>query len=679
MSEPRPISVWRPVRDGSGRLAFVRPDPSPLGDHFADAPVLRPKDAELPLRVVLFGESAAAGYLYAPAVTLAKILGHSLEAVAPGLTEVIDLARTNETLVGLAETVEAAIQIQPDVLVLFAGNNWNLLETPELSAAAPSAVARVRFAELLCEGIARPVAEARRQIAARANAALDRIAALARAIGVPVVVVIPEVNLDDWENRQPPAGLDAEGTNRWHRLLAEGRAALSRDDASLAALSARAMLRLDGGLCPTGYRLLGRALQALGRLDEAASAFRAEVDAAAYPLLANLGAPQATGQTAEILNAAAGRHGWLRVDLRELLAEVSGSPIPGRRFFLDYCHLSSEGLRLTAAAIAAEILPFLGDSGGPRPDWRQLLARPETALPISPEAEATARLGAAIHGAHRLLPLGEKGPFVEPFLGEALALSPHAQRALSDLIEARVAPLPAVATAAQRRNLKSPCRLGLPHGWRWDFLDADVLQAATRVLAQVDPETIRQIEQRLHARAAGPEWTELARSPWIWEPLEQFFADLLDHEDLARRAFFRSPWPETGFALIAPGGADLEIQAVLRSPGAADSGAEARVGCRDARGTTVALGTLPVGRAWSRTSLLIPSGSIAPGLCRLVLAWPPLQTGGESPMPRAIDRLRLGLEADLHPVFGEISSLRIRTVPDSDLRITSSEEGSSFL
>jgi hypothetical protein len=672
--EPRPISIWVPVREESGGLAFVRPEPSSLGDHFADTPVLRPKRAELPLRVVLFGESAAAGYLYAPAVTLAKLLAGTLDAAAPGPTEVIDLARTNETLLGLAETVEAAIQIQPDLLVLFAGNNWNLLETPELSAAAPSTAARVRFAELLAQGLGRPVAEARRRIAERANAALDRIAALARAIGVPVVIVIPEVNLDDWENLQPIAGLDAEATTRWHRLLAAGRAALGRGDAPTAALSARAMLRLDGGLCPTGYRLLGRALQKLGRIDEAASAFRAEIDAAAYPLLANLGAPQATSQTAEILDAAADRHGWLRVDLRALFSEISGSPLPGRRFFLDYCHLTSEGMRIAAAAIAAEVLPFLGETVVPDQSWRQILAQTGR-LDISPEVEATARLGAAIHGAHRLLPLGKKTGFLEPFLAEALALSPHAEGALADLIEARTAPLPAVATAAQRRNLESPCRLGLPHGWRWDYLDAEVLQATQSVLAQTNPSAAGELESLLLARAVGREWTELARAPWIWEPLEQFFADLLDYEDLARRAFLRSPWPETGFALIVAGSEDLEIHAVLRCPEATIEGAIVRVGYCGSPGAPIPWGKMEVGRSWSRAILRVPRRLLSRGLGRLILSWPPLGTGGESRMDLKQARLRLGLEADLHPVFGEVSSLRVRTVPDGGASTPGPEEG----
>src|SRR6185295_8111783 len=422
---------------------------------------------------VLFGESVAAGYLYAPGLTPAGALAGHLEALRPGLCEVIDLARTNETLASLAATVEASIQIQPDLLVLFAGNNWNLLETPEISAQAPSVPGRVRFAAHLKEGgLAGPVEAAALALAERAHGALDRIAALTRAIGIPVVLVVPEVDLDTWENRQPVPWLPGDGAARWHELLARGRECLEAGDAAAAAGIAREMLALDGGLCPTGHRLLGRAEQVQGDLPAALAAFRAEVDAAAYPLLACLGAPQATSVARGILRAAAARHGWLPVDLPSLFAEVSGSPLPGRRFFLDYCHLTAEGIHVAMAAVAAAVLPFTGDSSAP--NLQDLLARLPATHP-APEVEAVARLGAAIHGAHRQLILGDKTAGIEADLDAALDASPHAEAALLALVEARVAPLPAVATAAQRRNLDSPCPLKLQHGWRWDFLDADVL------------------------------------------------------------------------------------------------------------------------------------------------------------------------------------------------------------
>ena len=77
---PEPISIWEP-READGETVWIRPDPQPLGDHFAATKVLRRKAAELPLRVGFFGESVAAGYLYAPHVTPARVLEDQLQAI----------------------------------------------------------------------------------------------------------------------------------------------------------------------------------------------------------------------------------------------------------------------------------------------------------------------------------------------------------------------------------------------------------------------------------------------------------------------------------------------------------------------------------------------------------------------------------------------------------------------
>src|SRR5438270_10249699 len=96
---PEPISIWQPREEDGGETVWVRPDPQPLGDHHAVTQTLRRKKAELPLRVGFFGESVAAGYLYAPYVTPARALEGQLRAAGgAGNFEVIDLARTNETL-----------------------------------------------------------------------------------------------------------------------------------------------------------------------------------------------------------------------------------------------------------------------------------------------------------------------------------------------------------------------------------------------------------------------------------------------------------------------------------------------------------------------------------------------------------------------------------------------------
>jgi hypothetical protein len=657
---PEPISIWQP-REIDGEPAFVRPDPLPLGDHYAAARVLRPKRAELPLRVALFGESVAAGYLYAPHLTPAQVLEAQLRAAGGEASfEVVDLARTNETLGSLAETVRTSLQINPDVLVLFAGNNWNLLETPEISPYAPSVSARLRYARALREeGTAGPLRLAAEELREKAEAVLAFIAALARAVHVPVVTVIPEVNLADWETRQPPVWLPGGGIARWYELYGQAREALEQGSFAAALAAGRAMQELDGGACPTSWRLLARAWAGLEDGEAARRTAAAEVDAAAYPLLAFLSAPQATSAAREILCRCGARHGFRTIDLREVFAQHTGSPLPGRRLFLDYCHLTVEGIQVAMAAVAAAVLDLSG-MRGVETDWRRLL--PELPAPaISPAAEATARLGAAVHTAHRLLPVGPKRPLLEHWCAAALDACPEIEAAMLDLVAARCAPCPAVLTAAQQRNLASPCRLLLQHGWRWEHLDADLIEAIAAVLERrgrpAREQITRLLLRHLAIRGAG---TDLSEPPYLWEPLERFYPEAMRFADLAERATLRAPWPESSFCLICDAARDVELALTVRLPAAAPGRSRrgriaVAVNGREAGGVEAA-------ERWTRAVLRVDRARLRSGLNRLTLAWPMPEDDGESGIAAAVSRLELGLAADLHPVFGEIFSLVARSL-----------------
>jgi hypothetical protein len=650
MTRPRePISVWEP-REVDGEWIFVRPDPLPLGDHFAAVKELRPKQAELPLRVVFFGESVAAGYLYAPHLTPARVLESQLRAAGGESNfEVIDLARTNETLASLAETVRTSLQINPDVLAIFVGNNWNLLETPEVSPYAPSVAARRDYAAVLRrEGIAGPVRLATERLRDRAQAALEQIAFIARTVQIPVVLVLPEVNLADWETRQPPVWLPGDGTARWHDLYAETIDALERRDFAAAREAVHAMHEIDGGACASTWRLLAR----ISNPEAARQAALAEVDAATYATLAFLGAPQATTAAREILRDAARRHGFAAVDLRPVFQEHTGESLPGRRLFLDYCHLTAEGIHVAMAAVAAEVLNLSGMLETDV-DWRALLPRVSAPV-VSPEAEATTRLGAAIHSAHRLLPVGRKGPILEHWLAAALEASPGVESAMLDVAEARCAPGPAVLTAALRRNFASPYRLLLQHGWRWDFLDADLLEAIQAVLERRGRPARERIAQLLlQHHAIREEGTDVTEPPYLWEPLERFFPEVMHFEDLAERATFRSPWPASSFCLICDGERDVRIEPTLRLP-AAEGSRAGRVGIEI---NGVGSGGMEATDRWRRGTLRIGRELLRPGLNRLTLHWPAPQEDGAAALQVAVKRLEQGLAADLHPVFGEVFSL----------------------
>jgi hypothetical protein len=640
---PEPISIWQP-REIDGEAVWVRPEPLPLGDHYAATPVLRRKKSPLPLRVAFFGESVAAGYLYAPHLTPARVLEEQLRAIGGAENfEVIDLARTNETLGGLAETVRTSLQIQPDMLVLFAGNNWNLLETPEVSPYAPSVAARQRYGLALRErGIAGPAKQADERLQETAEAALGTIAQIARAIGIPVVVVIPEVNLLDWENRQPPVWLEGDGIARWHVLYAEAVVKLDRSDFRGTLETVQALRDLDGGACPSTWRLLARAHLGLENVEEARRACLAEVDSTRYATLAFLGAPQATTAARELLWDLSRRHNFFPVDLRTAFAEHTGS-LPDRRLFLDYCHLTLEGIQVAMAAVAAEVLNLSGMLEEDV-DWKGLLPRlPAPAIP--PEAEAVARFGAAVHTAHRLLPTGSKRPILEHWCRAALEASPGIEAAMLDLLAVRCAPCPAVLTAAQQRNFDSPYRLLLQHGWRWDHLDADLIEALRAVLPAA-METIDRLLLKHHA--IRDEGTELLDPIYLWEPLERFYPEVMDFEDLSRRATLRAPWPETSFCLICDGERDVKIEATLRLPAAGSIG----VFVNDRQ-----TGMIEAAERWTRAKLRIDHKNLCSGLNRLALRWPLPTADGSAALREAVGRLEVGIAADLHPVFGEIFSL----------------------
>ena len=719
----RPISIWQPRGEGAG-LVFVRPQPLPLGDHFAARLELRPKRAPLPLRVCLFGESAAAGYLYAPHLTPAGVLEAQLLAVAgEGAAEVIDLARTNETLSSMVATLESAVQIQPDVLVLFAGNNWNLLETPEVSPYAPSVTARQSYAAAWrAAGPAGPVALAAERLREVAATAFERVALIARAIGVPVILVVPEVSLAGWESRQPVGWLPAVGPAgavrplagsaaavrplgepeeeicppggppsiaRWYRLLARARRHLEHGAWTAVARAAKAMRGLDGGANPTSWRLLANARLGAGDERAAAAAARAEVDAAAYPTLACLGAPQATTLAQGLVRQAANRHGFACVDLPEVFAAHTGSPLPGRRLFLDYCHLTAEGIAVAMAAVACEALRLAGMDAGEL-GWRELLRRlPPLRVPAP--VEAVARLGAAVHGAHRLLAVGPKVPLLEAWCDAALDASPGIESAMRDLLAARAAPLPAVLTPAQRRNLASEVRLGLPHGWRWDHVDADLIEAIVSSLERHGfPEARAEADALLLAgRGIRPTGTDLLDPAYpLWEPLERFYPEVMSFEDLPSPATLRAPWPETSLCLICAAGRDATLEVTARlplllspTPGEpfepAEDGPPPYGHSLDAsppRGTSRAsfhhrrgivrlsvnghlAASLPLRESWSRSMIRVPGNLLRRGRNRLTVHWPFPTAPGDAAVAAALARLDEGIAADLHPVFGEMWSV----------------------
>jgi hypothetical protein len=351
---PRPdsglrLGIWEPRAAEDGSLEFARiAAASDEWRYWADVDRIPRKTGR---RVVLVGESVARAYLFDPELTLAGMLSASLGV------EVVDLARTDLGADHLPPLFDALPVLQPDAVVLFAGNNWCgiRLQLEELDLLANAvrtggfSPSRALFLEM---------------IRGRARSTLDAIAA--RLEGIPLCVVVPEFNLQDWRSEPSVMVPILPEIERWLDLAREG--------------SAGEMIALDGGTSAVSQHLA--ASQALARGDVAGARQRFEAARDAPCGLMTAHSPRCPAVVQDELRAAATRHGFHLVDLPALFA-----PLPDRRMFLDYCHLTGEGLCAATTAITGTVAPIVGATPAPprEPD---------------PHIAACAHLLAAVHNAH---------------------------------------------------------------------------------------------------------------------------------------------------------------------------------------------------------------------------------------------------------------------------------------
>ncbi|KQX47943.1 MULTISPECIES: hypothetical protein [unclassified Streptomyces] len=355
------LGIWSIVSGPAGSELRLRGDESPSDRSWADTGDTPGKGAAR--RVAVVGESTARGYLFDPFFTPTLMLQEELDASAgPGRHQCVDLARTGAGLGDLEHVVSALPSLDTDVLVLMAGNNWCL---QPLSYADGDLLGRSMRA-----GGIRGVREAftRSIVLPRVRALLRKVRQVAQA-GLDVVVVVPEFNLREWEPDEAwtVGVLSPERAEEWRGLHDSARRALrERRWEALPELCDR-MALLDEGCSPVPGRLRGIAQYAMGDFPGARESWEKSRDSVVGQLLGHT--PRVIGEIQELLCSFAEKHGFALVDLRgELVAPETGLPDP--EHFLDYCHLSTTGMRAVARAVAGKIASPSGDvgraTGGPR-------------------------------------------------------------------------------------------------------------------------------------------------------------------------------------------------------------------------------------------------------------------------------------------------------------------------
>jgi Flp pilus assembly protein TadD/lysophospholipase L1-like esterase len=333
-------------------------------------------------RIFCLGGSTTYGRPYDDRTSFCGWLREFLPAVDPGTQwEVINAGGISYASYRVERLMEELVDYEPDLFVIYTGHNeflemrtyGELLNTPEFLRNLASLASRLRLYSLLSDLIY----ERENVLATEVDAILDnsvgpadyhrddamrdavlehfrfsltRMAEIGRDEGAEIVFVTPASNIRDFSpfKSEPSAGLDSARTREVGLLKQSVTERLDNHDPDRASDLADQGLVID----PRDAELLfhkGRALLALGQIDEARRAFMAARDEDVAPLRALTPMPGVVGDIAL-------ENGNGLVDFARMTEDSSRDGIPGEELFLDHVHPSIDGNRMMALAIIDEMI-----------------------------------------------------------------------------------------------------------------------------------------------------------------------------------------------------------------------------------------------------------------------------------------------------------------------------------
>ena len=633
------IGIWeRKVEDG--KTCFVR-RMEMMHDWQQWANVGRIEAKGEKPRVVLIGESVARGYLYDPLFSSSIALQMILDAeFGKGEVEVIDLARSNLSY-EVRELALSALQLEPDIVIIFAGNNWWTLSFPLPGEIANiddgQATTGIPEAKRLCEA----------QIAKNVKQVATDIASEYERRGIPLVWIIPEFNLADWQDvRTNAPHLPGNHNREWLALRFEAESAMRDGDFNRAEQLAARMVEIDEGVCVTGLYILAECRQHAGDLDAARSYLEQAKDASPWDILRPM-SPRPFAFNQKLLREELPRHNCRIIDVPALFKEYLNGEIPGRNVFIDYVHLTTEGVQVVMGAAASFVMRVLKGIDVP---WRELTG---AHIAPPPEVEAEASFLAAIHNAHYSQPYD----VVLHHCRRALSYSPHVAEvmlAYMDLQTRNHTPMLMSEADKRIRVLSSPLIHHYLFRSNGKLLDRVLLGAMVEALAEVKidaGELLDRLRLEEHSVTHRPVdlidhyYCSAAVQPqeatWMLEP----------GEEKKYPQFYKAYNIESRFNFVGEAGYPVLFSLACRLPPSArgeDTIALEVNGCFQ--------GQMVTGRNWATWDIAVDGDALRDGLNEVVVRWPIPNFEGDAALERVVLNICGKAFPDFYPVFGEIHS-----------------------
>ena len=626
--KPGPFGIWKPV-ERNGGWSFLR-DPAKRAEWplWANVHEIRPKGRRK--RIVLLGESVARGYFFDPYYSVAMELDGILGTCkALGETEIIDLARTSMDMAGLMGMIKACTILEPDAVLIFAGNNWR---TDNGSSAGD--LLKTVFDIYAKEGYPGVKLFAEDRLKNRTMSVLKEIQCSLVALGVPTIFVVPEFNLKDWrssEAEQILPRLPGDGISRWLAVKDIALAALAENRIRDAESPALEMTSLDPSN-PLGHELLGQVYIAMGQWEKARECFESARDTAL--LNREDSKPRCFKVIRDTITAEAGRYGISVVDLAAVFeAEYGG--LPGRDIFMDYCHLTVKGIKTAMHHVARTLIQAMTMSPVSAEDIG------ESGLEPGAKVQATAHFCAAIHNAHA----GQGFETLRYHCSRAISLSVDLKKMMTKFIDFSTRQASTLLCRSFEelivdedvRQYEGGLALANPRLQK--LMDISLVDCMVK-FGKTPPEEVNNL--RLQEHAVRGEAKDL---------LESYYSSTFYHGHIIspRPLFLQARTTVTRFHFIA-GGETVSLEMVYRTPGGMDKSRLITI-INLFDGVTVA--EVPMSVNWAKCKFQINGDSLLKGVNVLTIHWPYLVRQEINVNRRCTHSLFNGI----FPAIGEVHSL----------------------
>jgi len=619
------VGIWKP--DVNGKF-YVR-DKAFAADFSLWANVLRIPQKSQKKRITFIGESVARGFLYDPHYTPAAELMDTLNSfMTSNNAEVIDLAKSNLTMEELKEICVSSLKLEPDVAVIFAGNNWtnaNCFSDDEITQML-TVMETNNYFEL------KNILETKyRKIIADL---IKHIKSVFKDNHIPVVLIIPEYNLMDWKCN----GLDRlfawpnRETDRWFKLRDEVESAIEANDIKQIELLASEMIRINP-TSPLPYRFLAQYHLENNQLSEAKKNLELAQDAKMFRFSTIPGSTSVIKQT---LREEANKYNIPIIDLPEHFAEMG---IPGKELFIDYCHLTEKGIRISMELTAREVIKIISGKDIP---LNQLEIQKENAPDL--DVKSRAHFFAAIHNAHK----GQPYEVLYYHCLQAIQLS-------DTMIDYFIFYIDMASRHTPWSILKS-CEAMITNGELSQYmmlLQPDVQRIMDVALVDAMGEALKTKGIDIKEKIQSLRITEHGIQNRKVNLLESYYhLDSYVYTSIFSQGPYRSYDAKSHFYLLSENSTGVQLHIVCRTPLINTDDAAITINVNNSYSTSIT-----VSRKWNNSKLHIPSEHIKRGINNILIRWPTdLDLKKKKEKENKIFKININdqLKRIVYPAYGEI-------------------------